>query len=92
MRDEYDLSGAKRATQVEHLNRLRGGKTRITLYLDNEVLDAFRSRAEKLGKGYQTLINEALLESLGHGARAPLDETMLRRVLREELDRTATPG
>ncbi len=92
MRDEYDMSGAQRATEVEHLNRLRSGKTRITLYLDNEVLDAFRSRAEKLGKGYQTLINEALQESLGHGPSAPLDETMLRRVLREELDRTATPG
>jgi uncharacterized protein (DUF4415 family) len=92
MRDDYDMSGARRATQVEHLNRLRSGKTRITLCLDNEVLDAFRSRAEKLGKGYQTLINEALQEFLGHGPSTPLDETMLRRMLREELDRATVPG
>jgi uncharacterized protein (DUF4415 family) len=35
-------------------------KTRITIYLDDEVLDAFRSRAERTGTGYQTLINAAL--------------------------------
>ena len=35
-------------------------KTRITIYLDDEVLDEFRSRAERTGTGYQTLINAAL--------------------------------
>ena len=35
-------------------------KTRITIYLDEEVLDEFRSRAERTGTGYQTLINAAL--------------------------------
>ena len=35
-------------------------KTRITIYLDDEVLDAFRSRAEQTGTGYQTLINAEL--------------------------------
>jgi uncharacterized protein (DUF4415 family) len=28
-------------------------KTRITIYLDDEVLDEFRSRAERTGTGYQ---------------------------------------
>lgn len=35
-------------------------KTRITIYLDDEVLDAFRLYAERTGTGYQTLINAAL--------------------------------
>ena len=35
-------------------------KTRITIYLDDEVLDQFRSLSEQCGKGYQTLINAAL--------------------------------
>ncbi|WP_082439354.1 MULTISPECIES: BrnA antitoxin family protein [unclassified Massilia] len=35
-------------------------KTRITIYLDDEVLDEFRLRAERTGTGYQTLINAAL--------------------------------
>src|SRR5438094_919625 len=35
-------------------------KTRITIYLDDEVLNEFRTRAERTGTGYQTLINAAL--------------------------------
>ena len=35
-------------------------KTRITIYLDDEVLQTFRSLSEQSGKGYQTLINAAL--------------------------------
>jgi uncharacterized protein (DUF4415 family) len=35
-------------------------KTRITIYLDDEVIEQFRSLSEQSGKGYQTLINAAL--------------------------------
>ena len=35
-------------------------KTRITIYLDDEVLAQFRSESQQSGKGYQTLINAAL--------------------------------
>lgn len=46
-------------------------KTRITIYLDDEVLDEFRSRAERTGTGYQTLINAALRLRLGGGDANP---------------------
>lgn len=82
MKTEYDLTGARRATEVDHLNRLRAGKSRITIILDDDLLDAFRRRADERGIGYQTLINLALREHLG---RRPVDEETLRRVLREEL-------
>jgi uncharacterized protein (DUF4415 family) len=36
------------------------GKTRISIYIDNDVLEEFRSRADESGKGYQTMMNEAL--------------------------------
>jgi uncharacterized protein (DUF4415 family) len=39
-------------------------KTRITIYLDDEVLETFRSLSEQSGKGYQTLINAALRSRL----------------------------
>ena len=39
-------------------------KTRITIYLDDEVLSQFRSLSEKSGQGYQTLINAALRSRL----------------------------
>jgi uncharacterized protein (DUF4415 family) len=46
-------------------------KTRITIYLDDEVLAQFRSLSESCGTGYQTLINAALRNRLtGAGAEA----------------------
>ncbi len=46
-------------------------KTRITIYLDDEVLNEFRSLSERCGTGYQTLINAALR----HRLAAPGAET-----------------
>jgi uncharacterized protein (DUF4415 family) len=48
-------------------------KTRITIYLDDEVLNEFRSLSERCGTGYQTLINAALR----HRLAAPGVETSL---------------
>lgn len=78
MRDEYDFSQGKRGAVVNSR-----GKTRITIYLDNDVLDAFKSEAEKAGRGYQTLINTALRQYLS-GDNQPVDRKTLRRILREE--------
>ena len=85
MRKEYDFSKAKRAKETPHLQKLQAGakgKTRITIMLDNIVLEAFRLHAESEGIGYQTLINRVLRESLEF---EPLTEADLRRVVREEL-------
>lgn len=82
MRKEYDFSKGKRGAVVP-----QRGKSRITIFLDDEVLEAFRARADDSGRGYQTLINEALREYLDK-ANAPVDEATLRRVLREELHPT----
>jgi uncharacterized protein (DUF4415 family) len=60
------------------------GKTRITILIDNEVLSAFRARAEGEGTGYQTLINSALRAAIAPEA-APVTMESLRQVLREEL-------
>jgi len=60
------------------------GKTRITIRLDNEVLDWFKAQVHRAGGGnYQSLINAALVEHI-RASREPLEQT-LRRVLREEL-------
>ena len=48
-------------------------KTRITIYLDDEVLNEFRNLSERCGTGYQTLINAALR----HRLAAPVGETGL---------------
>ena len=81
MRKEYDFSKGKRGAVVKSR-----GKTRITIHLDNDVIDAFRARSEKEGKGYQTLINDALRQCLATTGK-PVDTRNLRRILREELSK-----
>jgi uncharacterized protein (DUF4415 family) len=82
MRKEYDFSKAKRGPVLR-----QPGKTRITIYLDNPVLKAFRERADAAGRGYQTMINEALREYLGR-SEAPVDAETIRQIVREELRKT----
>ena|SRR5512138_2727406 len=82
MRAEYDFSKAKRGALVP-----TKGKTRITIYIDDAVLEEFRSRAEKAGTGYQTMMNDALRAYLSETER-PVTESVLRKVIREELPRS----
>lgn len=82
MRKEYDFSDAKRANKIEHLNKLRAGKTRISIMIDNEVLAAFRKKAHASGIGYQTLMHEALR---GYLADTPDITEALRRFIRREI-------
>jgi len=82
MKTEYDFSKAKRGAVVQQT-----GKTRITMYLDDAVFEEFRIRADAAGKGYQTLINDALRDSLAKDS-GNLEET-LRKIIREELGRAA---
>ena len=85
MREEYDFSKAKRGAVVQS-----PGKTRITIMLDDEVIEHFRAQAEAEGVGYQTLINALLRKATVGASKAkaeakPLTVATLRRVLREEL-------
>ncbi len=82
MKKEYDFSQARRGPVIR-----QPGKTRITIYLDNAVLKAFRDRADAAGRGYQTMINEALREHLGRSAER-VDADTIRRIVREELRKT----
>lgn len=88
MRDEYDFSKAKRAKDVPHLAKLQAGKTRITIMLDDDVIEAFRARAEAEGRGYQTAINAALRAALD-ADNAPVTVATLRRELRKALKSSA---
>jgi len=83
MRAEYDFSKAKRGALIP-----TKGKTRITIYIDDAVLEEFRARAEKGGSGYQTMMNDALKAYLAETER-PVTESVLRRVIREELPRSS---
>ena len=77
---EYDFSQAEQGAVVKS----KPGKTRITIRIDNDILNWFRQRIHKAGGGsYQTLINEALREYMGY--KNEMLESILRKVIREEL-------
>jgi uncharacterized protein (DUF4415 family) len=85
VRKEYDFSKGKRGAVIPS-----PGKTRITIMLDDDVIEFFRAKAEVQGTGYQTLVNAALRAAMaaerGQGAEdKPLTVALLRKVLREEL-------
>ena len=85
--DDIDLSDIPEVT-AEQMARAKlrvggqpvtNGKIRVNIYLDNEVIEYFKARAG--GRGYQTLINETLKDSM----RQHQLEEILRNIIREEL-------
>ncbi|HEX4337028.1 MAG TPA: BrnA antitoxin family protein [Polyangiaceae bacterium] len=80
MRKEYDFSAGRRGPVIP----VKKGKTRITIRIDDDVLDWFRDRVDAAGGGsYQTLINDALRSQM-QSEQEPL-EAIVRRVVKEEL-------
>jgi uncharacterized protein (DUF4415 family) len=80
MKTNYDFSKAQRGAIVPP----SGNKVRITIRLDRDVVDWFKSKVEEQGGGnYQTTINEALRAYIDREDQ-PIEE-MLRRVVREEI-------
>jgi uncharacterized protein (DUF4415 family) len=79
MKKEYDFSRGRRGQEIP-----TPGKTRITIYLDNGTLQRFKAESERTGKGYQTLINDALAKSAGALER-PVTAEEVRTIVREEL-------
>ena len=78
--EEFDFSKGKRGAVVAS----SPNKTRITIRLDTDLLNWFRSQVHEAGGGnYQTLINDALREHI-QTQDGSLEET-LRKVIREEL-------
>ncbi|HVW25199.1 MAG TPA: BrnA antitoxin family protein [Polyangiaceae bacterium] len=86
MRKHYDFSGGRRGAVLP----VKPGKTRITIRLDDDVLDWFRERVEAAGGGsYQALINDALRAQM-RSEEEPL-EVLVRRVVKEELRKGKAP-
>jgi len=87
MKKEYNFSEGKRGAVVP----VPKGKTRITIRIDDDILEWFRNEVEAAGGGnYQTLINQALREYIT-GQQEPF-EVVLRQVVREELSALAVEG
>jgi uncharacterized protein (DUF4415 family) len=82
MKKEYDFSKGRRGAVL----RVPPEKTRVTIRLDDDILDWFRQQVDDAGGGnYQTLINEALRRFMSQKQESL--ETTLRRVIRDEIRR-----
>jgi uncharacterized protein (DUF4415 family) len=88
MKDTYDFSKGKRGRIVAE-PPLEPGKVRITIRLDEDLVDYFGVVADRSGGkvGYQTLINAALREYVE--GKTPKWEDALRRIIREEMSRNS---
>ena len=78
MRKEYDFSKARRGSVAK-----AKGKTRITIFLDDDVIAAYKSKSDEVGRGYQTLMNDDLRESIEKN-EVSLDTRTSRRNIRED--------
>jgi uncharacterized protein (DUF4415 family) len=78
MLQEYDFSKGKRGPVIPNK-----GKTRITIFIDSDILGWFRDEAEREGRGYQTAINQALRNYIKQDRR-PIQD-IVREVVRREL-------
>ena len=75
---DIDFTDAKQGAVIP----LEAGKTKISIRLDNKVIDDFRAQVERAGAGnYQTLINDALVAFIQQ--RSMIDA--VRQVIRDEL-------
>jgi uncharacterized protein (DUF4415 family) len=82
VQEEYDFTRGVQGAVVS----VPTGKTRITIRIDDDILDWFRQRVEQQGGGnYQTMMNVALRDYIEQHSL----EDMLRRVVREELRKSA---
>lgn len=80
---DIDFSEAKRGPVIP----AEPGKTKISIRIDNAVLEYFRAQVERAGSGnYQTLINDALVAFIQQ--RSVIDA--VRQVVREELSTPRT--
>jgi uncharacterized protein (DUF4415 family) len=88
MKDQYNFSKGKRGRVLPPEPETEG-KTRITIRLDQDIVDRFLRMSEESGgaTGYQTLINAALRDYLE--GKSPKIEDTLRRIIREELKSSA---
>jgi predicted DNA binding CopG/RHH family protein len=82
---DMDFSNALPVSKVPALTRLQaeqGGKSRITIRVDNATLAVFKVRAEMTGSNYQTLINEALAQFAQGQTLADIVRETIRKELR----------
>ena len=82
---DLDFEDGKPVNQIPALARLQaeqGGKTRITMRVDSDVLALFKEKAESTGGNYQTMMNEALKQFVQGESLVDVIKQTIRQELR----------
>jgi len=85
MLEEYDFKKGRRGPVIS-----QKGKTRITIWVDTDILAWFRDESEREGRGYQTEINQALRNYIKQDKRSIQD--IVREAVRQELKKLKKAG
>jgi uncharacterized protein (DUF4415 family) len=59
-------------------------KSRITIYLDADIVEHFKTQAENSKTGYQTLINQTLREKIDGSNTAKKADQVIERLLQDK--------
>lgn|SRR5690606_8228462 len=75
--EEAAKRGLKRITRPAFINKaVKENKGRITIMLDPDVIEHFKTEAEREHIGYQTLINKTLRESMSAKTADPIEKLL----------------
>ena len=82
----------KQFRQIDRKNRpnatinksLREAKNRITIYLDADIVEHFKTQAEISKTGYQTLINQTLREKINNPQANKNADELIEKLLQDK--------
>ena len=80
------LEGDELAEHKRRLAKARSGgaKSRVTIYLDADIVSKFKESAEKEKIGYQTLINDALRQLVDAGKKKSDKQNLKEELLKDK--------
>lgn len=84
---EASKRGLKRITRPAFLgepNPVKDSKSRITIYLDADIVKHFKTQAENSKTGYQTLINQTLREKIDGSQNVNKSDELIERLLQDK--------
>ena len=85
--EEANKRGLKRITRPAFLGEpksVKESKSRITIYLDADIVEHFKAQAENSNTGYQTLINQTLREKVNNSQVDKNADELIERLLQDK--------
>ena len=87
--EEAKNRGLRRITSPKFVDSaikkaLKESKNRITIYLDADIVEYFKTEAENSKMGYQTLINQALREKINASQTVETAGDIIEKIIKDK--------